>query len=172
MTNYSLECDRYGISDRAAAALANAIMTDLEIIDEKRTKNVIDKSKIRRERTRVRNQSVMEKNKDISGGIKCIGFDGKRDRKTKIQKSVIQNGKEKLVHEVGTEEHITYTSEPNEAGHSYLCHSTIAANQGTGRDLAKDFHEVIVAHNSETTIEAVVCDGTSVRKLILLSTID
>ena len=44
------ECDRWGVSDRSAAALASAVLVDCGIIDAHDSSDVIDPSKIRRER--------------------------------------------------------------------------------------------------------------------------
>lgn len=38
-------CDRYGLSDRSAAAVASAVLQDLGIITEDRTEQIIDKNK-------------------------------------------------------------------------------------------------------------------------------
>ena len=46
--------ERYQISDRAAAALANAVLTDVGIITKSQKTYVIDKSKLRRERQKYR----------------------------------------------------------------------------------------------------------------------
>ncbi|KAK4880508.1 hypothetical protein RN001_008654 [Aquatica leii] len=44
------ECDRWGLSDRSAAAVCSALLQDLVIVTENDTASVIDRSKIRRER--------------------------------------------------------------------------------------------------------------------------
>ena len=46
-------CDRYGISDRAGAAIANAVLQDYGIIAKHNPRDVIDRSKLRRERERL-----------------------------------------------------------------------------------------------------------------------
>jgi hypothetical protein len=50
------ECDRYGFSDRSAAAIASAILKDVGLIHEGNNSKVIDRSKVRRERKKLRNQ--------------------------------------------------------------------------------------------------------------------
>ncbi|GBL81593.1 hypothetical protein AVEN_93391-1 [Araneus ventricosus] len=43
------ECDRYGISDRAAASFSNAVLQDIGIVHEGETSHVVDRNKIRRQ---------------------------------------------------------------------------------------------------------------------------
>ena len=43
-------CDRYGISDRAGASIANAALQDFGILSKENLRIVIDHSKLRRER--------------------------------------------------------------------------------------------------------------------------
>ncbi|GBM62657.1 hypothetical protein AVEN_257260-1 [Araneus ventricosus] len=44
------ECDRYGISDRAAASFASAVLQDIVIVNEGETSHVVDRNKILRQR--------------------------------------------------------------------------------------------------------------------------
>ena len=78
------EVDRYQIPDRAAAALATGLLRDIGKITETDTSLVVDKYKIRRARKiRQEKQTVMRFN-DTYGNINCLGFDGKKDKNTKI----------------------------------------------------------------------------------------
>ncbi|GBL87162.1 hypothetical protein AVEN_270457-1 [Araneus ventricosus] len=47
------ECDRYGISDRAAASFASSVLQDIEIVHEGETSHVVDCNKIRRQRKKL-----------------------------------------------------------------------------------------------------------------------
>ncbi|GBN15307.1 hypothetical protein AVEN_6594-1 [Araneus ventricosus] len=47
------ECDRYGISDRAAASFASAVLQDIGIGHEGEASHVIDRNKIRRQRKKL-----------------------------------------------------------------------------------------------------------------------
>ena len=49
---FSRDCDRYKISDRAAAKLGNALMKDLGVVSRGKTKLLLCPSKVRRERQR------------------------------------------------------------------------------------------------------------------------
>ena len=72
--------------------------------------------------------------------MKCLGVDGKRDKKT--------NQKEEEVH-------LVYTDEP---GGEYLCHSEI--ENSTGRGLANDVLDVLAEQDSKESLDAIVADGT------------
>lgn len=50
----SLHCDRYGVSDRAAATIASSVLEDIGVITDTDTSQVIDRYKIRREKIRTR----------------------------------------------------------------------------------------------------------------------
>ncbi|GBM39369.1 hypothetical protein AVEN_126504-1 [Araneus ventricosus] len=47
------ECDRYGISDRAAASFASSVLQDIGIVHEGETSHVVDRNKIRRQRKKL-----------------------------------------------------------------------------------------------------------------------
>lgn len=51
---FSLACDRYEISDRAAACLASALLLDLVLISAEDTSLFIDRNAVRRARQKVR----------------------------------------------------------------------------------------------------------------------
>lgn len=50
LKNTALTCDRFGISDRAAAAVASSVLKDVGIVTNDDHSHVVDKSKIRREK--------------------------------------------------------------------------------------------------------------------------
>ncbi|GBM70526.1 hypothetical protein AVEN_35705-1 [Araneus ventricosus] len=47
------ECDRYGISDRAAASFASSVLQDIGIVYKGETSHVVDHNKIRRQRKKL-----------------------------------------------------------------------------------------------------------------------
>ena len=51
LNNLAEECDRFSISDRSAAYLANALLKDIGNISEYNLKKIIDQSKIRNKAT-------------------------------------------------------------------------------------------------------------------------
>ena len=73
---------RYGVSDRAAAALFNAAMKSLNPEEEIDQENIVDKSKIRRYRDKfaaTQTNKLLERI-EASGGFQCLGMDGKRNK--------------------------------------------------------------------------------------------
>lgn len=54
LPSLALACDRTGVSDRAAAIIASSVLKDVGIISPNDPSRVIDRSKLRRERTKVR----------------------------------------------------------------------------------------------------------------------
>lgn len=78
---------RYGVSDRAAAAIHNALCRDYGLITDQKTQLVVDKNKIRREKDAYRRKQRTRQRKKLQarGGIKCLGTDGKRNKKTRVK---------------------------------------------------------------------------------------
>lgn len=144
-------CDRYGISDRSAAAIATAVLEDYDIVTANDSFNVIDPSKIRRERKRKRIEiKPSEESKIVSG----IYFDGRKDK-------TMNNNKEgsKFYRRIVTEEHISLIQEP---GSLYLGHVT--PNGSTAKDIKNSITSFIA--DSKIDVEhfvAIGCDGTNVN---------
>ena len=74
------ESDRYMVSDRATAAIATATLQSVNLVSEEQTANIIDKSKIRRDRRKLHTRLQHEQQSDT---LNSIYFDGKID-KTKV----------------------------------------------------------------------------------------
>jgi hypothetical protein len=74
---------RFGVSDYAAAALANALLKDFGHITADNRIDVIDPSKISREKRRISTASLTERQADVRG-LKCIGLDSKRDAESLV----------------------------------------------------------------------------------------
>ena len=158
LSSYTAEVIRYGVSDRAAAALYNAALKTIDAIKENGITLVVDQAKIRRSRDifSAKQKNIRKEKLQMENGIKCFGSDGKRNKKTRVAEIEIINGEPKEKFSIKTREHIVYTSEP---GGEYLCHTEVS--KGTGRDLANDFVDVIAEHESLESIVAVVADGTN-----------
>ncbi|KAI6653133.1 hypothetical protein LOD99_3969 [Oopsacas minuta] len=71
-------CDRYQISDRAGAAIANAVLQDYGIITPEEDGQIIDRNKLRRSRFSVRKELANEAHQTIND-ISAIYFDGRAD---------------------------------------------------------------------------------------------
>lgn len=57
LPSLALVCERTGVSDRAAAMIASSATKDLGIISDEQKLMIIDRSKVRRERKKMRKQS-------------------------------------------------------------------------------------------------------------------
>jgi hypothetical protein len=71
----AITTDRYIVSCRVAAAIVNAALKDMGILDQS---NMLDRNKLQSERERV-SQLLIAKNKVENIGFECLGFDGRKD---------------------------------------------------------------------------------------------
>jgi hypothetical protein len=77
---------RYEVSDSAAAALANALLKDFDIITEEDRMEVIDNFKIQQEKQRLCADSADERIPDLQK-LSCIVLDSKRNSKALVLKT-------------------------------------------------------------------------------------
>ncbi|GBM44705.1 hypothetical protein AVEN_54016-1 [Araneus ventricosus] len=68
--------DRFGIFDRAGAAILSAALQDVDIISESNVLNVVDRNKIRRGRTKARTTLLSPVIKDYDHDQFGLYFDG------------------------------------------------------------------------------------------------
>ncbi|GBO30797.1 hypothetical protein AVEN_30996-1 [Araneus ventricosus] len=99
--------DRFGISDRAGAAIVSAALQNVRIISESNVSSVVDRNKIRHERTKARttllSQSVI---KDYDHEQIGLYLDGLKERTLSIEDNRRKDTIEKhvsLVEEPGSE---------------------------------------------------------------------
>ncbi|CAH1110389.1 unnamed protein product [Psylliodes chrysocephalus] len=87
LPNLARECDRWGLSDRGAATVSSALLQDLGVLTKDDNSSVIDYSKVRRERQKLRKQNQSNDKKDFM--LKSINIDGRKDltRKTSLKGS-------------------------------------------------------------------------------------
>jgi len=121
---------------------------------------VIDRSKIRRERSKTRKE--LQQNDDhidqfdhTHTGMEGVFFDGRKDR-TLTQ---VLGDDNKYHRKTLTEEHISIIAEP---GSSYFSHTT--APSGSSKDTAESLVASLKERNAKTeNIKVVGCDGTNVN---------
>ena len=118
--NFARECDRYGISDRAAAALGTALLVDLGIVTDSDKTNVITRDKVRRARGKTREETKEKLQKETKGRVQCIGFDGRQD----VTNILEENEQGDKVRSVGREKHLVCVAEP---GGRYIAHRTLTS---------------------------------------------
>ena len=143
-------CDRHGVSDRAAAILATAVLQDMQIVHQGDTTQVIDRSKVRRERHKKRGNQATESNTTFCG----LYFDGRKDR-TKLQNKMDDG---KFYRQTIMEEHVSIVLEP---GSSYFTH--VSPTNGASESIARAILKCLETKSvNMVQIQAIGCDGTVV----------
>lgn len=146
-------CDRTGVSDRAAAIIASAVLEDLGMINEADTSNVVDRHKIRRERKKIRTDYQKGNERQLEP-LKGLYFDGRKDQ-TLMQESVGGKMYQKMV----LEEHVTMIKEP---GSKYLAH--IAPTSSSALSISQMMLQFMNNKNIDIhQLVAIGCDGTVVN---------
>ena len=100
-------CERYKVSDRAGAAIASAILKAFGIVTEEDKKYVVDRSKLRRERQKYR-EEIRNKEQEIFELVDFIFVDGRKGA-TMTMIKVNENYYRQTV----IEEHYVIVGEPN-----------------------------------------------------------
>jgi hypothetical protein len=152
LTNFAIELDRRGISDRDGAALASAVLQDVGSITNKKKDLIVDRSKIRRTRARVRND--LKKNRKRPTQNFGLFFDGKKDKK----KTIVKNNGKAYIKKI-VEDHYVLVEEPNS---EYFGHITVS--NGKAATIATEILSKLEKENiDKTLIDAIGCDGTNVN---------
>ena len=150
-SNLARMSERFQVSDRAAAAIANSVMQDLGFITENDKTYVIDRSKLRRERERSRTE-IREKEQENFKLVNAIYFDGRKD----APQVTIQGPNDKYYKSVQLEDHYTLIGEP---GEYYLTH--FSTEDGKGRTIAQKIFNTIVDTELHNKLAVVRTDGTA-----------
>ena len=151
LRNLAVMCDRYQISDRAGAAIANAVLQDYGIITPDENSLIIDRNKLHRSRFSVRRDLANEAHKNISD-ISAIYFDGRKDP-TRV---LVEREDGNLHQDTANEEHYTVLSEP---GNQYIAHLT--PSSGKAKDITRELVDLCRERNSD--LKAVGADGARVN---------
>ena len=143
--------ETYQISDRAAAALANAVLTDVEIITKNKKTYIIDKSKLRRERQKYRKQ-IRQDQAMFYEQVNGVYVDGRKD--ATLTTTYLESGK---IHQsTCLEEHIVIIGEP---GEYYLSH--FSTEDGKGSSIADGIFSVIKGTDLEINLAVIGTDGAA-----------
>ena len=144
-------CDGYAISDRSAAAISSAVLQDIGVITNDDKASVIDRSKIRRQRLKKREEAQS----NIDNCVNGLFFDGRKD-KTMTQVRELDG---KLHRRKKVKEHICLINEP---GSSYFGHITV--ERGTAKGIVDGIITCLETRSVDTSrITSVGCDGTAVN---------
>ena len=150
-SNLARMSERFQISDRAAAAIANSVMQDLGLITDDDKTYVIDRSKLRRERERCRAE-IRKKEQENFKLVNAIYFDGRKDA-TQV---TMQGPNDKFYRSVQLEDHYTMVGQP---GEYYLSH--FSTEDGKGRTIAQKIFNTISNTELHDKLTVVGTDGTA-----------
>jgi hypothetical protein len=146
-------CDRTGVSDRSAAIIASSVLKDFGVVSQENSVNVIDRSKVRRERKRVRNQ-LQKDSVDQNATISALYFDGRKDSTL-----VRENKKGSFYRATKVEEHIVLLAKPDSI---FLGHASPIS--GTSANISSGIIEFLTENAINLSkLIAVGCDGTNVN---------
>lgn len=148
MKTLALLSDRTGVSDRAAATIASAVIEGANVTDKDRKKLVIDRNKVRRaKKARTDLQHVSE----VIEPLESIYFDGRKDT------TRVRHGSNHV--KIVKEEHISIIQEPDS---NYVGHVTPAI--GTARCVSSTVMDYFQSNDIDTSqVVAIGCDGTAVN---------
>ena len=153
LRNLAKECDRWGVSHRAGAALASAILIDAGLITQENLGNIIDKSRLRRWIDKYRgerqeaDQKLLEQRQPPA-----FYFDGKKDQTLCVEKD--ERGKQYNV--VRVEEHISVSAEP---GGKYVTHLT--PEGGKGKQVGDALVDYLTDHKVVDSWQVMGGDSTA-----------
>ena len=161
VTKISAAAIRYGVSNRATAAISTATLAVAKDAGLCQDPPVIGVNKIKRSKDKLMLDMKEHGSKSIKESqVTGILFDGSKDT-TKV----FLKGDDNKFHpgEI-KEEHYSICSEP---GSEYLCHLTLdkddRGDQKAAQQLANSIHEWICEHGIDTTLKAVGGDSTAVN---------
>ena len=163
----AMELIRGDVSSNLGASIANGFLLDLQDMgllhpNLDLDNIIIDKSKIDREKARMKTSSH-KKHSQEHNQLSCIGVDCRIDRET-LKYDVVrdENGEEKWIKSKGPERHLTFTREMGLKS-EYLTHRAIPNVGATGVVLTEHVDAVLNDYNSVDTVVAVVVDNTSIN---------
>ena len=145
-------CDRYGISDRSAASLCSAVLHDFKIIDDENLTQIIDRNKIRRERSKLR-KSLSNNSPEV---IEGLYFDGRKDQTLILEHF---DGSKNSYKRNELKEHYTLLQEPHS---TFLGHISLASGHSSNifQSIIDFFTEKKI---SLENLNVIGCDGTNVN---------
>ncbi|GBM77510.1 hypothetical protein AVEN_234710-1 [Araneus ventricosus] len=152
--------DRFGISDRGGAAIVSAELQDVGIIPKSNVSNVVDRNKIRRERTKERTTLLSQSvTKDYDRDQFGFHFDGRKDRTLSME-----DNRRKVI----IEEHVSLVKEP---GSDYI--GNLSVNFGRAQIIGNHIHIFLSCVDNDidgTKLVATENLSTQVSKEVLYVT--
>ncbi|XP_065640071.1 uncharacterized protein LOC136072702 [Hydra vulgaris] len=148
--NTALTSDRYGLSDRATAAIASSVLQDFCIVTNYDPSLVVDKNKIRRAKGTNRSQLQMQ-SKEKFNSLQGLYFDGRKDKTLGVEKI-----KSKRFRRSIKEKHNSILQEPVSV---YVCHVSPTSES------AENIASSIISYLNEAVfsfyeLDVIGCNGT------------
>ena len=151
LRNTALAADRYGVSDRATAAIVNGFQLDIGRIGEGNTQHVVDHKKVQRARHSAREREA-DSRKEQHSGLTGLYFDGRKDTSF----IMVDNSAGSSSRTSRLEEHIAVVAEP---GSQYLTHFT--PESGKAHAIYKELQSVVDEYGGDIVV--IGADGTAVN---------
>lgn len=140
--------DLTGVSNRAAAKIATAVLEDINLVSERKSELVVDKNKIRRALAKNREKVEIQRNAE-NMYLEGLYFDGRKDQ-TLFQ---LEGRRVKKL-----EEHISLIQEP---GSQYFGHVSVKTSSKAA-DLANGLISFINERQVDMSkLNVIGCDGTN-----------
>ena len=144
------EAERFKFSNRGVSCICTALLGDLGIINDDCTDMIIDKSKIHRNREKLRKNEVLHPPLSRTF-IQGLEYDGRKD------KTLVYNAASKGNRYV-EEEHFSVLQQPRR---HFLTHFTPAS--GKSVDICEDLTDVVVDNGLQPCLKRIGCDSTNVN---------
>nr|XP_047134034.1 uncharacterized protein LOC124812067 [Hydra vulgaris] len=129
------------------ALLTNAPLLDYGIIKYGDLNQVVDRSKIEREKKKVKSIYGNQHDNNLRNLV-CLGVDGKDDKNVLQFKDVVENGETRLSRVTEKEHHLTFTNENSFKNDSYLSHKNLPSNGATGLLQSEIAYNVLKKYDS------------------------
>ena len=155
--NLAMMCERYQISDRAAAAIGSTKLKNFGVVTDCDASLVIDRSKLKREHQKYRDK-IRKAEEGLFEIVDGIYIDGRKEATLVVTES---NGE--IYMQTDLEEHYVIIGE---IGEFYLSHVT--PETGTGLYIAQSIYKAV----KDTELESNLCIIGSDQNIILFTKID
>lgn len=148
LRNFSIECDRLGISDRVASALATTLLRDMNVKGENGQNIIIDRNRVRREREKIRKIILNDRANDSI--IKALAFDSRIDN-TFVPITIDGKQHPRLI----SENHMTIVAFPSSIYMGHITNKNKATASQKAMNIANFFDEQNIRLDH---LIAVCCD--------------
>jgi hypothetical protein len=138
--------ERTGLSNRDACKIINACLQDMGL---DQSENLLEASKLRRQRIYWRKKEVAEHSQSLQR-LSCIGFDGRIDETRLLEAERVARKRK--------EDHYVVVAFPQE---QYVDH--VAPQSGKASDITAELISLLNDTHSTDSLCAVACDSTNVN---------